>query len=83
MTGYPHSPNLHHSGWISGNHWAVAHRCSRCGAIEYQLYDPDGPHSGNLQEQRPPDGWAEGFDMLLCPSCSKSFSEWLKGVKED
>jgi len=74
-----YAPNLNHGGWMHGNHWAVAHRCSRCGRIEFSIYDPKGPHSGNLQEQRPPEGWGDFYVLggLFCPSCFESYKEWL------
>lgn len=63
--------------WLNGNHWATAHMCSRCGLIEYRLYDPNEGHEGNLQCVAPPSGWSRGYmNELLCQSCASSYREW-------
>lgn len=70
-------PNLNHTGWVSGNHWAVASRCDRCGTVEYKLFDADDGSEGNLQCVNPPDNWRYTQGMMLCPSCYESFVSWM------
>ncbi len=70
-------PNLFHTGWMNGNHWAVAHRCDRCNRIVYRLYDPKTGSEGNLQCEQKPDGWDVIGGMSLCPECIRSFRLWI------
>ena len=71
-----HGPNLLHSGWMRGRHWAVMFRCSRCRRIETVEYRRAG-NEGNLQCQPIPADWVSQGDMLLCPDCATSFGEWM------
>ncbi len=72
-------PNMNHQGWMNGNHWAVAHRCDRCGGIVTRLYDPESGSEGNLQCEPKPDGWKDIGGMTLCPVCVESFNYWASG----
>lgn len=73
-------PNLAHTGWMRGRHWAVMYKCYRCGHIEAFEYE-QSDNDGNLQCQPPPEGWTDR-EMLLCPNCTVAFKRWMefKGV---
>lgn len=82
MDNHEYAPNLR-PGWLGGNHWAVAHRCDRCGEIVYRLYNPSEPGEGNLQCLAQPEGWVDLFDLTLCPSCAKSFRDWMAEPRKE
>ena len=69
-------------GWYSGNHWAFAHKCARCGKVEYRLYEEEDSKygDGNIQSVRPPKGWESVGHNLFCQSCAESYKEWMKRV---
>lgn len=72
-----HGPNTNHSGWMRGRHWAVMFRCTRCRRVETVEYRREG-NDGNLQCQQTPDNWVSRGEMLLCPNCAASFSDWME-----
>ena len=71
------------AGWHYGNHWAVAHKCGRCGTIVYRLYEQDEPGEENIQCLNAPDGWSNVGSTLMCPECTDSYRKWLKGELEN
>jgi len=65
------------SNWLSNRRWAIAYKCSRCGAIAFDFFDPEDGSEGNLQCTALPDGWANhGVASILCPTCAESYREW-------